>query len=75
MSEKKLDPEEDVPIKMSKEHVVIVDGMDSDEIPLGRRYGESVVKRIRISEGKVVSSEVKTPKTRTKNSGLGPKKG
>jgi len=69
------DPEEDVSVEKYEENVVDVDDMDSDDIPLGRKYSGSVAKRLRSSKGKAVPSEVETSKTRTKSVGIGPKKG
>jgi len=42
--------------------VVNVDDIDSDDIPLGKKYGESVAKRLRSNKGKVVPSKTRTPK-------------
>jgi len=41
---------------MDEENVVNVDDIDSDDIPLGKRYGGSVAKRLRSNKGKTVSS-------------------
>jgi len=39
-----------------------VDDIDSDDIPLGKKYDGSVAKRLRSNKGKVVASDTRTPK-------------
>jgi hypothetical protein len=68
------DPE-DCAGKKDEEDVVVVDDIDSDEIPLGRKFGGSVAKRLRSSKEEAVVSEVKNLRNRIKNVGTGPKKG
>jgi hypothetical protein len=72
-NEVETDPKEDVAGKKDEENVVDVDDIDSDDVPLGRKFGESVAKRLRSSKGNAVPFEVE--KARTKNVGIGPKKG
>jgi len=56
------DFEEERPSVKDQEEPLSVNNMDSDDIPLGQRYGESVSKRLRSNLGKVVPSEAETPK-------------
>jgi len=58
-----------------EKYVVDVENLDSDDIPLARKYGEGVAKRLRSNKGKSVPSVTETPKTKTKSVGVGPKKG
>jgi hypothetical protein len=69
------DPEKDPAGKEGEEDVMVVDNIDSDEIPLGRKYEGSMVKRLRSSKEEAVSSKAENLKTRTKNIGTVPKKG
>jgi len=79
-SDVETDVEEERPIVKDQEEPINVDNMDSDDIPLGQRYGESVAKRLRSNSGKVVPSETETPKksgtrspkSRIKIAGVGP---
>jgi len=61
-SDAETDPKEDQPIEKDQEKIVNVDDIDSDDIPLGQRYGESVSKRLRSNKEKIDSSVTKTPK-------------
>jgi len=67
--------EEDLSVEKDEKKMVDVDDMDSDDISVGRKYGRNMAKRLRSNKGKVVPFEVKTPETRTKNAGIGPRKG
>jgi len=77
------DHEEERPIVKDQEEPVNVDNMDSDDIPLGKRYDESVSKRLWSNSRKVVASEAETskksgtrsPKSRIKTTVAGPKRG
>jgi len=51
------DLDEDMSIEKDEENVVDVDDMDSDDIPLGRKYSGSVAKRLRSSKVKIDPSE------------------
>ena len=51
------DLDEDMSIEKDEENVVDVDDMDSDDIPLGRKYSGSVDKRLRSSKVKIDPSE------------------
>ncbi|XP_024630691.1 glutamic acid-rich protein-like [Medicago truncatula] len=46
-TEVETDPEEDPYVEKDKEDVVNDDDIDSDDVPMGERYGESVAKRLR----------------------------
>jgi len=83
---KKDDQEEDSGGKENEEDVVNVDELKLDDMPLAHRLGESMAKRLRSNKGKVVLSEnknpkkkitgvIETPKSKTKSTGVGPKKG
>ncbi|MCI42682.1 hypothetical protein A2U01_0063919, partial [Trifolium medium] len=55
-------------------NVVDVDDLDSIDQPLKKNFG-GISKRLRSSSGKDVPSASKTPATRKKTTGVGPKKG
>jgi len=91
-SKAETDPEGDPSAAKNKEDVVDVEDIDSDDVPMGQRYGESVTKRLRSNIGEVVSyvtripkkivpnvsetlSAMESPKTMTKTTSVGPKKG
>jgi hypothetical protein len=49
-TEVEIDPEEDVAVEKYEENVVDVDDIDSVDVPLGRKFGGSVAKRLRSSK-------------------------
>jgi hypothetical protein len=53
--------------------MVGVDDIDSDDVPLSRKFSGSMAKRLRSSKGNAVLSEAESPKIRVKNVGIGPK--
>jgi hypothetical protein len=63
------DPEEDVAGKKDEENMVDADDIDSDDVPLSRKFSGSMAKRLRSSKGNAVLSEAESPKTRVKNVG------
>jgi len=82
----KDDKEEDSGGKENEEDVVNVDELELDDMPLAHWLGESMAKRLRSNKGKAVLSENKnpkkkttgvtdTPKSKTKSTSVGPKKG
>ena len=60
-TEVKSDLEEDMSVEKNEENVMNVDDIDSDDIPLGKKYGESVAKRLRSNKVKIVPSKTRTP--------------
>ena len=74
-TEVESDPDECPFVEKDEEDVVDVDDINSEDIPLGKKYGDSVAKRLRSNKGKVISFVMETAKTRTKTAGVGPKKG
>jgi len=69
------DLEEDMYGNKADEDMVNVEDIVSDDISLAEREVESVAKRLRSNKGKTVPFEVKSPKSKTKIAGIGPKKG
>jgi len=69
-------------VQPSLEKTNIRKDVGPDDIPLGQRYGESFAERLRSNSGKVVPSEAETlkksgtrsPKSRIKTAGVGPKR-
>jgi len=66
--------------------VVNIDELPLDDVPLAQKLGDSMAKRLRSNKGKVVPSGnetpkrttatvTRTPKSKTKTAGVGPKKG
>jgi len=58
-TEAESDPEEDPSVEKDEKDVVNVNDINSDDVPLGKRYGESVAMRLRSNKGIVVLSTSK----------------
>jgi len=72
--------------KEKDKDVVDIDELKLDDIPMANTLGDGVAKRLRSNKGiiipptstipkKMIASATKTPKSRTKSTGVGPKKG